>query len=102
MSLKDGIKLSLNISQNNLPCLNILYLGVLYTYFSRNVSEYLAQKSFDSSGKSTIVGRYPYGLGSGPSSVGIALYNFVTYKMSDNIQCMADELYCIIRAITLY
>ena len=57
---KDGIKLSLDTPLNNSPHLNILRPGVLHHYFGRNVTEYLGQKSSDSSGHNNIVKRYTW------------------------------------------
>ena len=95
---KDGIKLSLDTPLNNRPCLNILCPGVLRQYFDRNVTGYLGQNSSDSSENNTIVKRYTHGLGSGTSSVGMDIYNFMTQKTSDTMKYMADELHCIIKS----
>ena len=94
---KDGIKLSLDTPLNNRPCLDIVRSEVLRQYFGRNVTEYLGQSSSESSGNDTIVKIYTYSSGSGTSSVGMDPYNFVTREMKNTMECMANELYCIIQ-----
>ena len=93
---KYGIKLSLDTPLKNHPRINILRPWVLHQYFGRNITNYLEHNLSESNGNDTTVKRYINGSGGGISSVDMAVCNFVTRKMSDTIECMADELNCII------
>ena len=83
---------------NNRSCLNILRPRALRQYFGWNITENLGHNSPDSSGNETIFTRYSYGSGSVTALVDMDPYNFVTHKTSDTLECMADELHCVIKS----
>ena len=94
---KDGVKLSLDTPLNNRPYIKILCQEVICQYYGRSITDYLGQKLSEYSGNDTIVKRYTYGSGISTSSEFMDPYTFVTRKMSDTMECMADELHFIIK-----
>ena len=85
---KDGIKLSWDTPLNNQRCLNILRPAVLRQYYGANVDVINESNHF--------IKRYTYGYGSGTSSVGIDPYNFVTRKMTKEMEYIGTELHEIL------
>ena len=71
---KDGIKLLWDTPLNNQRFLNILRPAVLSQYYGANLNVIRQCSEF--------IRSYTYGYGSGTSSVGMDLYNFVTRKMN--------------------
>ena len=85
---KDGIKLSWDTPLNNQRCLNILRPAVLRQYYGANVDVINESNHF--------IKRYTYGYGSGTSSVGIDPFNFVTRKMTKEMEYIGTELHEIL------
>ena len=85
---KDKITLSWDTPLNNQRCLNILRPAVIRQYYGSNVD--VIQES------SELIRRYTYGYGSDTPSVGIDPYNFVTRKMTYEMEYIATELYEIL------
>ena len=81
----EGIQLSLDTPLNNTKNLNILRPAVLRQYFGDDVDVISKSEKF--------VRRYTYGLGSGTSSVGMDPLNFVTRKMSPEMQYIGRNLH---------
>ena len=82
---KHGIKLSLDTPLDNTKNLNTIRPACLRQYFANDVDVIRRSKKF--------VRRYTYGFGSGTSSVGLDPYNFVTRRMSPEMQYIGTKLH---------
>jgi len=81
----EGIILSLDTPLNNTKNLNTLRPAVLRQYFANDVDVICKSEKFER--------RYTYGSGSGTSSVGMDPLNFVTRKMSPEMQYIGRNLH---------
>lgn len=82
---KHGIKLSLDTPLNNTKNLNTIRPACLRQLFANDVDVIRRSKKF--------VRRFTYGFGSGTSSVGMDPYNFVTRRMSPEMQYIGTKLH---------
>ena len=70
---------------NNQRCLNILKPAVIRQYYGANVDVIRRISEF--------IRRYTYGYGSVTSSVGMEPYNFITRKITNEMEYIATELH---------
>ena len=82
---KCGIRLSLDKPLNNDICLNLLRPAVLRQYYGLEIENQTRKSK-----------RYTYGSGSGTSSVGMDMKNFVTRPLNANLLAMIDDIYEIL------
>ena len=88
MKSADDIKLTKDKPLNNGECLNIHRPAVLRQYFGKEVSR-----------TTETAIRYTYGSGSGTSSVSMDPHKFVTRSLSDEMNCMIEDIHKILTVI---